>query len=89
MAVLAWLLVGVLAGALARATMPADDEGGIIVTLMLGMAGAIIGGFVALGIGIGGAPDNFDVGSAASAALGAAILLIAYRSLTGGRGVRV
>src|ERR687897_1650434 len=49
-----WIIVGGIAGALAKLIMPGDDPGGFIITILLGIAGAIVGGFLAGLIGIGG-----------------------------------
>jgi uncharacterized membrane protein YeaQ/YmgE (transglycosylase-associated protein family) len=48
--ILAWLVVGLIAGAIAKMLMPGDDPGGIIVTVLLGIAGAIVGGFIAVAL---------------------------------------
>jgi uncharacterized membrane protein YeaQ/YmgE (transglycosylase-associated protein family) len=53
MGILSWIVFGLIAGALAKLIMPGDDPGGIIVTIIIGIAGAIIGGFVAVLLGYG------------------------------------
>ncbi len=83
MGILAWLLVGLIAGAVAKMLMPGDDPGGIIVTILLGVAGAIVGGFIAVGLGIGEGADDFDFGTIVTAILGAMLLLIVYRMVAG------
>jgi uncharacterized membrane protein YeaQ/YmgE (transglycosylase-associated protein family) len=78
MGILAWILIGLLAGALAKMLMPGDDPGGFIVTILLGIAGAIVGGFIATQLG-GAGIDDFDLGSIVTAILGAMLLLFGYR----------
>ncbi len=83
MSILVWVLIGLIAGALAKAIMPGDDPGGIIVTTLLGIVGALIGGFLTqriLGLGSGGL-----IWSILVATVGALILLAIYRMVAGGR----
>jgi uncharacterized membrane protein YeaQ/YmgE (transglycosylase-associated protein family) len=77
--IIAWILMGLLAGVLATMIMPGDDPGGLIVTILIGIAGAMVGGFIATGLGIGQGVDDFDFGSLITAILGAMILLLGYR----------
>lgn len=88
MGILAWILLGLVAGILAKAVMPGNDPGGFIVTILLGIAGALIGGFIAVALGIGEGIDKFDVGTILTATAGAIILLLGYRLITGGGGYR-
>ena len=79
--VVVWIIVGLIAGALAKWVMPGPDPGGIIVTILIGVAGALLGGFVVrnlLGIAVG---SGF-LGSILVATLGAIILLALYRLIT-------
>ena len=46
MGIISWIVVGLIAGALAKLVLPGDDPGGIIVTAIIGMVGAVVGGFV-------------------------------------------
>jgi uncharacterized membrane protein YeaQ/YmgE (transglycosylase-associated protein family) len=69
--ILAWLVVGLIAGAIAKMLMPGDDPGGIIVTVLLGIAGAIVGGFIAVALNISNGVDDFDFGTIFLAVLGA------------------
>ena len=80
MGILSWILFGLIAGALAKWIMPGDDPGGIIVTIMIGVAGALVGGFIASIIGIG-TVSGFTFGSFIIAVLGAIILLALYRKV--------
>jgi uncharacterized membrane protein YeaQ/YmgE (transglycosylase-associated protein family) len=83
--IIAWIIIGGIAGALAKLIMPGDDPGGIIVTILIGIAGAFIGGFLTslLGIGSGGLIWTIIV-----ATVGAIILLAIYRAVIGGRTAR-
>lgn len=76
-----WIVVGLVAGALAKWIMPGDDPGGIIITILLGIAGAMLGGWIFSALGIGGGIIITIVG----AVLGALILLWLYRMFTSRR----
>jgi uncharacterized membrane protein YeaQ/YmgE (transglycosylase-associated protein family) len=84
-ALIFWIIVGLVAGALAKFIMPGDDPGGFIVTILLGVAGAIVGGFLASLIGIGG--GGF-IWTTIIATIGAIILLAIYRAFAGSRAAR-
>ena len=81
-AIIGWIIVGGIAGALAKLIMPGDDPGGIIVTILIGIAGAFIGGFLAGLIGLGGGGWIWSI---IIATIGAIILLAIYRAVAGGR----
>ena len=83
-----WIIVGLIAGVLAKLIMPGDDPGGIIVTIILGMVGAVIGGFLLSILGIGATGTGF-IWSIIAGIIGSLILLAIYRALIGGRGRRV
>ena len=75
-AVLGWMLFGLIVGALAKLVMPGKDPGGIVVTMLLGIVGAVIGGFIGRSLGL------YQPGEAAGffvATLGAIVLLFLYR----------
>jgi uncharacterized membrane protein YeaQ/YmgE (transglycosylase-associated protein family) len=78
MGLISWIVIGLLAGLLARWIMPGEDPGGIIVTILVGMAGASVGGFIVSVLGGTGA-TGFNVWSILVATLGAVILLALYR----------
>lgn len=78
-----WLVVGLIVGSLAKFIMPGRDPGGIVVTALLGVAGAFVGGAIASALGIGSF-TGFNVGSVLIATLGAILLLFAYRKLRAG-----
>ncbi|MDL1870999.1 GlsB/YeaQ/YmgE family stress response membrane protein [Deltaproteobacteria bacterium PRO3] len=85
MGILSWIVFGLIAGAIAKFLMPGDDPGGCIMTILLGVAGAVIGGFIASTLGIGGGVTNFDLRSFLVAVGGAMVLLLGYRLLRGRR----
>ncbi len=78
MGIISWILVGLIAGALAKLIMPGDDPGGIIVTMLIGITGAFVGGFV-VGIFGGTGVTGFNIWSILVAILGALVLLAVYR----------
>jgi len=80
MGIFAWIIFGLIAGALAKFIMPGDDPGGFIVTTIIGIVGAVIGGFIAVQLGWGDV-SGFDVRSFVIAIAGALILLFGYRLL--------
>jgi uncharacterized membrane protein YeaQ/YmgE (transglycosylase-associated protein family) len=86
MGIIAWILLGLIAGAIAKAILPGDDPGGIIITTIIGILGAIVGGFLATAL-FNAHPldDFFDVSTWLTAIVGAIILLLVWRLLTGGR----
>jgi uncharacterized membrane protein YeaQ/YmgE (transglycosylase-associated protein family) len=86
MGIIGWILLGLIAGAIAKAILPGDDPGGIIVTTIIGIVGALLGGFLATAI-FGAHPlDNFfDLSTWLTAIVGAIILLLVYRLFTGSR----
>jgi uncharacterized membrane protein YeaQ/YmgE (transglycosylase-associated protein family) len=75
---IAWIVVGLIAGLLAKWIMPGDDPSGIIVTILIGMAGALVGGFI-VGLLGGTGATGFSIWSILVATLGAIILLALYR----------
>jgi uncharacterized membrane protein YeaQ/YmgE (transglycosylase-associated protein family) len=87
MGIIAWILLGLVAGILAKALLPGEDPGGIIITTIVGVVGAMLGGFVARALGFGDPIDEFfDISTWIAAIIGAIALLVAYRAVTGGRG---
>ncbi len=80
MGILTWIVFGLIAGALAKWIMPGPDPGGIIVTMLIGIAGAIVGGMIGTLIGFGGVA-GFDIRSFVIAIGGALLLLFGYRQL--------
>lgn len=85
MGILSWIIFGLVAGVIAKLLMPGRDPGGCIVTMLLGIAGAFVGGFVFEQLT--GRPDviRFDLGSLAVAVVGAIVVLLIYRLIAGRR----
>jgi uncharacterized membrane protein YeaQ/YmgE (transglycosylase-associated protein family) len=81
-AILVMIVLGLIVGALAKLVMPGEDPGGIIVTILLGIAGALVGGFLGRAVGLyqEGQPAGFLM-----SILGALLLLFIYRLLTRAR----
>jgi len=86
MSILAWIVLGLLAGAIAKAIMPGKDPGGIIVTMLIGVVGAFLGGFLGNMIA-GRGLDGFSIWSIVLAVVGALLLLWIYRMTTRSRTV--
>jgi uncharacterized membrane protein YeaQ/YmgE (transglycosylase-associated protein family) len=84
MGILSWILLGLVVGVLAKWIMPGDDPGGVIVTILLGIAGAFVGGYIATLLGLG-TVDGFNFGSLVIAVVGSLLLLWVYRRVRGGR----
>jgi uncharacterized membrane protein YeaQ/YmgE (transglycosylase-associated protein family) len=86
MGIIGWILLGLLAGIIAKAILPGDDPGGLIITLLLGVAGALLGGFIAGALGLGDPIDEFfDISTWIAAIIGAIVLLLIYRMVFGRR----
>ncbi len=86
MGLLSWILVGVIAGILARFILPGRAPEGVVVTPLIGMAGAVVGGFVIRVLG-GAGTTGFNIWSILVATLGAVILLAIYGLFAGPRRV--
>ena len=80
-----WIVMGLVAGAIGKFLLPGRDAGGCVVTILVGIAGALLGGFLATYLGFGGI-SGFDVRSLVIATLGAMLLLMALRILGFGGG---
>lgn len=80
---IAWIIIGGLAGMIAKLLMPGKDPGGCIVTVLLGIAGALLAGFIGRTVGWYG-PDDQGAGFIA-AIVGAFLLLLIYRVIAGRR----
>ena len=84
MGIIAFIILGLLAGIIAKAILPGDDPGGIIVTTLIGIAGAVIGGFVAAALFDAHPLDEFfDISTWLTAIIGAIVLLVIYRLVVG------
>jgi len=78
MGIISWIIFGLLAGALAKFIMPGKDPGGCLVTTILGVVGAAVGGWIGTQLGFG-TVTGFDFRSLGVAVLGAVVILLVYR----------
>jgi uncharacterized membrane protein YeaQ/YmgE (transglycosylase-associated protein family) len=84
--IIAWIVLGLLAGMIAKAIMPGGERGGIIVTTLLGIAGALVGGFLATALGLGDPIDEFfDISTWVAAVAGALVILFIWNAIAGRR----
>jgi uncharacterized membrane protein YeaQ/YmgE (transglycosylase-associated protein family) len=89
MGIIGWLVLGLVAGAIAKAIHPGDDPGGLLGTFVVGVAGALLGGFIASALGIGALGSFFSLGTWLIAIGGALLLLIIYAAIVDRRGGRM
>lgn len=90
MSILAWILVGLIGGVIAKMIVPGDDPGGtspmgIVITIVLGIVGALLGGFVAVALGISNGVDDFDIGTILLSIVGSVLILLVWKALAGRR----
>lgn len=86
MGIIAFLILGLLAGAIAKVLLPGDDPGGIIVTMLIGVVGALLGGFLAgLVFDVNPVNEFWSLSTWLAAIVGSIILLLIYRLVTGRR----
>ncbi|CAN5717172.1 GlsB/YeaQ/YmgE family stress response membrane protein [soil metagenome] len=85
MGILAWIVLGLVAGALAKFIMPGQQGGGIILTIVLGVVGALVGGFLGTYVFGFGDISGFDLRSIAIAVGGALVVLFLYGFVARGR----
>ncbi len=78
MGIISWIFLGLIAGALAKFVLPGRDPGGLVVTMLIGIAGGVVGGFLGSFIGLGKV-ESFDLGGIFIAMMGAIVLLVVYR----------
>jgi uncharacterized membrane protein YeaQ/YmgE (transglycosylase-associated protein family) len=78
MGIISWIVLGLIAGIIAKLIMPGKDGGGFIMTTLLGIVGAFVGGWVGSFVGLGSV-GTFSLGSMATAIVGALVLLFVYR----------
>jgi uncharacterized membrane protein YeaQ/YmgE (transglycosylase-associated protein family) len=84
--IIGWIVLGLLAGLIAKALMPGAERGGIIVTTLLGVAGALVGGFLATALGFGDPIDEFfDLSTWIAAIVGALLILVIWNAVSGRR----
>ena len=84
MGIIAFVILGLLAGLIAKALLPGSDPGGLIITTIIGIVGALLGGFLAAAL-FGAHPldEFFDISTWLTAIVGAVILLWIYRAVAG------
>ncbi len=80
MGIISWVVLGLIAGALAKLIMPGKDGGGILITMALGIAGAIVGGWLGAFFGLGSTGD-IGFGSIVTATVGALLILFIYKQV--------
>ncbi len=83
MGILGWIVLGLIAGAIAKALHKGDEPGGLLGTLVVGLVGAMLGGLIASAIGIGSISSFFSLGTWLIAVGGAFLLLVLFDALTG------
>ena len=89
MGIIAFIILGAIAGAIAKALLPGDDPGGFIITTLIGIVGAILGGFLAAALFGADPMDEFwDLSSWLTAIVGSIVLLLIYRAVAGRGGTR-
>lgn len=82
MGIISWIILGLVAGALAKFILPGKDPGGIIVTIIIGIIGALVGGYIGTLIGFGDV-TGVNIRSVIIAIAGSIILLLIYRMVRG------
>ena len=85
MGILSWILLGLIAGALAKFIIPGNDPGGCLLTIVIGIVGAVIGGYLGTTIFGWGEVTRFDGRSILIATAGSVVLLLVFRLIRGGR----
>jgi uncharacterized membrane protein YeaQ/YmgE (transglycosylase-associated protein family) len=82
MGIIGWIVLGLLAGLIAKAIMPGDERGGFILTMLLGIGGALLGGFLAAVVGLGDPIDEFfDISTWLAAIVGSLIILFTWNTI--------
>jgi uncharacterized membrane protein YeaQ/YmgE (transglycosylase-associated protein family) len=80
--IIGWIVLGLLVGMIAKAVMPGAERAGIVVTTLLGIAGALLGGFLATALGLGDPIDEFfDLSTWLAAIVGALVILFIWNAL--------
>jgi uncharacterized membrane protein YeaQ/YmgE (transglycosylase-associated protein family) len=89
MGIFSWIIVGLIAGVLAKWIMPGKDPGGIVVTVLIGILGAIVAGFLATLVMPGDVVTGINITTIIVATLGAILLLIVFRLINNRRATDV
>jgi uncharacterized membrane protein YeaQ/YmgE (transglycosylase-associated protein family) len=82
---LAWIVLGLIAGGVAKMLMPGNDPGGCVVTIVIGIVGALLGGWLSTLLGFGGLGGDLDLRNLVIALLGSIVLLALWRLMRGSR----
>ncbi|HEU0246984.1 MAG TPA: GlsB/YeaQ/YmgE family stress response membrane protein [Gaiellaceae bacterium] len=86
MSIIGWIVLGLLAGVIAKRLVPGNESVGVIVTMLLGIGGALLGGFLATALGLGDPIDEFfDLSTWVAAVVGALIILFLANAVRGRR----
>jgi len=86
MGIIGWIAIGAVAGIIAKALYPGSEDIGIFLTIVLGIVGALLGGFVAWAVGAGDPIDEFfDISTWLASIAGAFVVLVIYSALGGRR----
>ncbi|MFG3497684.1 GlsB/YeaQ/YmgE family stress response membrane protein [Streptomyces sp. NPDC047928] len=89
MGIIAWILIGLFAGLIAKALLPGRDPGGIVITVLIGIAGGLLGGWLGKVLfGVDSIDGFFDLSTWVAAVVGSVILLAVYRLFAGTRSSR-
>ena len=89
MGIIAFVILGAIAGVIAKAILPGDDPGGLVITTIIGVVGAILGGFLAAALFDAHPLDEFfDISTWLTAIVGSIVLLVIYRAVVGRGGSR-
>ncbi len=90
MGIIGWILIGIIAGAIAKLLIPGEQPGGFIVTTLVGIAGALLAGFIAQAAGFGDPIDEFfDLSTWVAAIIGAVVLLLIWGAVAGRKRHRI
>jgi uncharacterized membrane protein YeaQ/YmgE (transglycosylase-associated protein family) len=85
MGIIGWIVLGLIAGAIAKLILPGNDPGGFIVTILIGIVGAVVGGYIAKALNFGSDKHFFDLKTWIIAIAGSLLLLVLYRVVTSRR----
>jgi uncharacterized membrane protein YeaQ/YmgE (transglycosylase-associated protein family) len=84
MGIIAWIILGLAAGMIAKQLIPGKDSQGLVITALIGVGGALLGGFVATKLfNVDGIQGFFNLATWVTAIVGATVLLVAYYLVTG------
>lgn len=81
--IIVWVILGLVAGLIAKLIMPGRDPGGFVITTLLGIGGAFVGGFIGRALGFAAPTGGISIPSVITAVIGALILLGIYRAVKG------